>query len=355
MKKFSVFLAFILFLNHFLYFVLISYVEKTSYLWHLISNREIKEKDYTYLILGDSQVMSGIHPKFLKELLTEESKILYYPRPSEQAEGIYLLLKKFYSEGYRFKKILVNISPVTTSKNNIVESQRTLTYNFFPFQKEIFLNFELSEFYFKNISGAVYYSIIQIFPLLKLNSNLINEIALIPKSASLGSSLNINDYLDRSFFGDLQLNRIQNTFLKYTLSENEFYFQWDNFKTTNICIPNLEEKKIPFGIDIAFSNPRKKSFEMWLEIYNLAKENSSELIYLYIPFAPEIQTKILNSEKLPLLELIHRIENKAPKTNVFSFSIDDFQKSDFTDYTHLNYCGMKKLTKELANKLNKLQ
>jgi hypothetical protein len=355
LKKFFVFLGFLLFLNHFLYFVLISYVEKTSYLWHLISKREILEKDYTYLILGDSQVMSGIHPKLLKAFLIEETKILYYPRPSEQAEGIYLLLKKFYAEGYRFKKILVNISPVTTSKNNIVESHKTLTYNFFPFHKEIFLNFDLSEFYFKNLSGAVYYCIVQIFPLLKLNSNLINELALIPKSASLGSSLKMSDYLDRSFFGDLQLNHIQNTFLKNTLSGNEFYFQWDNFKTTNICIPNLEEKKIPFGIKIAFSNPRKKSFERWLEIYNLAKENMSEVIFLNIPFSPEIYSKILEGKQLPLHELIRILDSRIPKENIFSFPVNNFLESDFSDYTHLNYCGMKKLTKELANKLNKLQ
>ena len=80
--------------------------------------------------------MSGIHPKVLDMQLKENGKplifyiILDHP---EQPEGIYKLLLDFHNSGIKIKTLLVNISPVTSSKNTIVDAHKTLSQNFQPF------------------------------------------------------------------------------------------------------------------------------------------------------------------------------------------------------------------------------
>ena len=93
-------------LSHLLFHFLVLYSEKTSFIWHTIGERQLSPKKYDLAILGDSQLMSGIHPAILSKLLIGKGKkldILYYPRPSEQPEGIYRLLWDLNELNYYFK------------------------------------------------------------------------------------------------------------------------------------------------------------------------------------------------------------------------------------------------------------
>ena len=85
-RNLILFIIFFSFLSHLLFPFLVFYSEKTSFIWHTIGSRVIPKKEYDLAILGDSQIMSGIHPNVLSLQLKENGKpldILYYPRPSE--------------------------------------------------------------------------------------------------------------------------------------------------------------------------------------------------------------------------------------------------------------------------------
>ncbi len=355
-RNLFLFLIFFSILSHLLFHCLVSYSEKTSFIWHTIGERKISPKKYDLAILGDSQLMSGVHPAILSKMLTEKGKsldILYYPRPSEQPEGIYKLLLDFKKSGIEIKTLIVNISPVTSSKNTIVDAHKTLAQNFQPFSIRMLFDPDLNRFYFKNLSGNLYYLFLQIFPLLKLNGNFSNEIRLIPGSEGIQHDKEINALLDVKFFGNLNSNKEKNLFLEKSLPAENFYFEWGNFSSfTGECIERKESLSLPLGIEAAFLNPRKESSQFWLKIGNFANENQIQIRYLYAPFSPEAELKIGSNENTSPIQMnLREIISKFGNESVIKIDPQLFNSGDFKDYTHLNVCGMMKLTKELANRL----
>ncbi len=343
-------------LSNLLFRYLVYYSEKTSFIWHTIGERKIPAKKYDLAILGDSQLMSGIHPAILSKMLIEKGNpldILYYPRPSEQPEGIYKLLLDFKNSGIEIKTLIVNISPVTSSKNTIVDAHKTLAQNFHPFSIPMLLEHDLNHFYFKNLSGNLYYLFLQAFPLLKLNGNFSNEIRLIPGSEGIQHSKEMNSILDVKLFGNLDSNKEKNLFLVKSLPKENFYFEWGNFSTfTEECIEQKESFSLPTGIEAAFLNPRKESLQFWLKIGKYAKENQIKIQYLYAPFSPEAEAKIgSNKNTSPIQMNLREITTQFGEDHILKIDSSVFKTSDFKDYTHLNVCGMMKLTKELANRL----
>ncbi|MBP7282772.1 MAG: hypothetical protein KBA66_14410 [Leptospiraceae bacterium] len=342
--------------SHFLFRYLVFYSEKTSFIWEKIGKRNLVSKNYDLIILGDSQIMSGLHPSLLNQLLAAKGKsmdILYYPRPSEQPEGIYKILQDFKKANITSKMLLVNISPVTTSKNNIVEANKTLTQNFHPFSFQLFLEPNLNKFYLKTLSGNIYYLFLQVFPLLKLNANFSNEIKIIPGSEGITYNAGINSFLNVNFFGNLILNRKNNLFLDESLERENFYFEWGNFsRFTGECIERTEPLFLPVGIEPAFLTPRKEALEFWLKIGDYARQNNIKIFFLYTPFSPEAELKI-GSTRLdsPIHNTLTQISQKFGQDSILKIDSALFQTGDFRDYTHLNVCGMMKLTKELANRL----
>ncbi|MBK6604452.1 MAG: hypothetical protein IPG24_02985 [Leptospiraceae bacterium] len=355
-RNLFLFLIFFSALSHLLFRFLVLYSEKTSFIWHTIGTRVISPKEYDLAILGDSQLMSGIHPNILNKLLKENGKqtdILYYPRPSEQPEGIYKLLIDFKNSGIKIKTLVVNVSPVTSSKNTIVDAHKTLSQNFQPFSLRMLLDSELNKFYFKNLSGNIYYLFLQVFPLLKLNGNFSNEIKLIPGSEGIQHNKEMNALLNVNFFGNLNTNKEKNLFLENSLINENFYFEWGNFSPfTGECVERKETLSLPAGMEAAFLTPRKESLSFWLKIGKYAKENQIRILYLYIPFSPEAEAKIRSNESTSPIQMnLHEISSQIGEDSIMKIEPKLFNSSDFKDYTHLNVCGMMKLTKELANRL----
>ncbi len=355
-RNLILFIIFFSFLSHLLFPFLVFYSEKTSFIWHTIGSRVIPKKEYDLAILGDSQIMSGIHPNVLSLQLKENGKpldILYYPRPSEQPEGIYKLLLDFHNSEIKVKTLLVNISPVTSSKNTIVDAHKTLSQNFQPFSLQIHLDKDLNQFYLKNLSGNLYYLFLQAFPLLKLNGNFSNEIKLIPGSEGIQHNKEMNALLEVNFFGNLNSNKEKNLFLEKFLPDENFYFEWGNFSSyTGECKERKETLSMPAGIEAAFLTPRKESLNFWLKIGEYAKQNNIRIVYLYAPFSPEAEAKIRSNEITSPIQLnIHEISAKFGEESILKIEPSLFTSADFKDYTHLNVCGMLKLTKELANRL----
>lgn len=355
-SKRNLFFFIILFsiISNFLFHFFIPYTEKTSFLWYKIGERSIESKTYDLAILGDSQLMSGVHPSILKKQLQEKNQnwdILYYPRPSEQPEGIYQLLLQFEKANIKIKRLAVNISPVTTSKNTIVDAHKSLTLNFQPFSKYIILDSDLNKFYLKNVSTNVYYLLLQLFPLLKLNGNFSNEVRIIPGSEGIQHNQKIESYLNVNLFGNLKWNREKNIFLNQHLMDQDFYFEWGNFTPfTGECIERKEPLVLPFGIEAAFLTMRKESIEVWKRIGEYANKNNIQIYYIYIPFSPEAELKIGSLEKTSPIQLgLETLASQFGKERVIHINSDLFTNSDFKDYTHLNVCGMMKLTKQLAN------
>lgn len=350
------YLFFISLLSFFLFHQLVLYTEKTSFIWYEIGKRNIQPQKYDVAILGDSQLMSGVHPLFLKKLLQEKNKpsdILYYPRPSEQPEGIYNMLLQFKKKEIEFKTLIVNISPVTTSKNIIVDSHKSLVLNFQPFSSQILLEPTLNKFYLKNISGNLYYLFIQVFPLLKLNGNISNEMKLIPGSEGIQHDKEIKSFLNMPFTGNLLSNKNRNIFLDKYLTQENFFFEWGNFSPfTGECLERLEPLLLPSGIEAAFLNPRTESLQFWIKLGEYAQANNFKILFLYTPFSPESELKIgSNLPTSPIQISLHEISTRFGKDSILKIDSSIFGSKDFKDYTHLNVCGMIKLTKEIANRL----
>ena len=355
-NKLILFLIFFSILSQILYRVLVKYSEKTSYIWHTIGKREFTPKEYDLAILGDSQLMSGIHPKILQNLLSEKgtpSDILYYPRPSEQPEGIYKSLLEFEKSKVKFKTLIVNISPVTTSKNIIVDSHKTLSLNFQPFSTQMLFDKNLNQFYLKNLSGNLYYLFLQIFPILKLNGNFSNEVKLIPGSDGIGHNNQISSFLDVGFFVNLFLNKEKNDFLEKSLWKENFYFEWGEFSNfTGQCIERKDPLSLPTGIEAAFLIPRKEALPTWIKLGEYAKEHQFQIYFLYVPFSEEAEEKIGSQNPAsPIQQNLQEITQKFGEKSILKIEPSTFSNGDFKDYTHLNVCGMIKLTKELASRL----
>jgi hypothetical protein len=256
-------------------------------------------------------------------------------------------LENFYSKGFRFKKIILNISPITVSKNNIVESHKSLMNLFYGFHIKMYEPV-FFKFYFKNISNSVYYLLTQLFPLLKLNSNFNSETRLIPGTEGITQNNSIQPYIETNLLGNLVKNRTQNYFLKNELSENQFYYEWGKTEANSKkCIPETKEKKLPIGIELAFNEYRPDSLSRYKELIELTKKYSSKIYFIHIPFSPTAEKALRSEFNIPLNKTLNELNNQ--KVNILRIPTQSFLDEDFIDYTHLNYCGMEKLTKTIFN------
>jgi len=351
--NFFVFVFFFLFLHlisEFLGLMLTDYVERTSFIWNEISRREIPTKKFDLLILGDSQITSGINPGYLKEGLQKTKKdfdLFYYPRPSEQPEGVLILTREFKKK-FDFRHLLVNISPVTTSKNLIAESHRSLVQNFSSFSIEPIKDPDLGKYYFKNFSGYLYYFFLQAFPLLKLNSNFTREFGIVKESDSTGNDL--RGRIEFPLFEGFKKNKAQNYQLREFFRKSDFYWEWGNFTNShNACFPTKTPPALPPGVEIAFLKSREEALKSWMKI---ARENSEKkIIFLYLPFSPSAEEKIGSaSQNSPIRIALNALKN-IPNVEILTTPNYFFQSGDFADYTHLNACGMEKLTSFLTEHL----
>lgn len=341
----------------FSYDFLVEYSEKSGFIRYVIEEKAITNKNIDIYIAGDSQVMSGIHPAYLRNELKKQGKnylINYSPKPSEQPEGVLSDLLELKKNNINIKKLIVNLSPLHLSKNPFTDSHRSLGINSRKFRLHYYTNSYLRNFYLKDSSDSFYYIIIQAFPLLKLNGNFSRELKIIPGSDGIAETNNLDMYLTRSFTGNLYYNRKLNQFLKQELKENEYYYEWGKKeKYSGECIHNNMEIKLPPGINAAFSNPRKNAGKVLLEIYSMSKTDSFELLFIEIPFSPEAEKALNNSGgSSPYAEGLKELKQNIPEESFLKIEPGTLKDSDYTDYIHPNSCGMKKITELLAAKIS---
>lgn len=258
-RVFPLFLVFvsILLLSKLSFHYLLSYAELSSFLWSILNKREIKQNKYDVLILGDSQILSGLHPLLLEK--KTQKKILYFPRPSEQPEGIYLLLQDFQKKGFVFKTLIFNISPLHASENYFTKTHRSLAKNFDSFHIRFYTDSDLRKFYFKEKGDSLYYLISHMFPLLRLNGSPGSELKIIPLSKTLNPNHKRTlELLNSPFFGELHIYYSQNLFLQEQLPKNGYYWNWGHFRTEELhCIPT-QEKELNPAVATAFFKASKK-------------------------------------------------------------------------------------------------
>jgi hypothetical protein len=343
-------IIFLLILTGRLFFnFLAEYSEKTSFIWHLISERKLNVDTYDLVITGDSQVMSGIDPTLLSKNISKSNfKILYYPRPSEQPEGIYLNLLRWRKQGIKYKKILFNISPVTTSKNDIVDSHKSLVKNFSEYCTELFTTRKLNQFYLKDVSGNLYYLLNSIFPFMKMNSNIISETKLIPTTERIDlTSKNINIYLESSMIDNFKNNYQQNQSIKERMIKNNYYWNWNIIKEEERC--KNKKSKLPEFMKFAFSIERKEALDMWIQIGEFLTQENIDFYFLLIPFSPETENIVgFRNENSPLQKQVKFLREKFGKDKIIEIDPKIFTEEDFSDFTHLNACGMEKLVDTIS-------
>lgn len=337
---------------------MVEYSEKTSFIWYQIDQRKlVPNQHYDLVIMGDSQIMSGVNPHYLKNLLKKKGKkykILYYPRPSEQPEGILNNLYQLEKKNITYDNFFANISPVTVSQNNIVSAHRNLALNINSFQADFYFKSLLNSFYIKTVGEHFYYLILQIFPLFKLNSNFSSEWRLIPSNEKTNLlAKDINSFLKQNPFQNFAEKKRQNLFLKRELVQNDFYWEWGSFEHyTGECKKKEVQFNLPDAIAGVFLVPRLKAERSWNKVLEYLSKKGCSFFLIYIQFSPETESKIQsNATFSPIHQTIQKLKKQYQENVVLELPNSFLDRYDYVDYTHLSVCGMKKLTEFLSDKL----
>lgn len=323
------------------------YSDVSSFLWYRINQRNLPKQYYDLVILGDSQILTGINPKILSEKTNQS--ILFIPRPSEQPEGIWNKILELESKGIQYKKILFNISPLTVSKNMLSNSHRALATNFDSFHWRYYTEPILRKTYLKTISDSIHYMVIQIFPLLKVNSSISSEIKFIPVSKKVHfSEEKIDQLLGSSFFNLLEDRFYKNNLLEKILVSNDYHWEWENYSNGRICKPNKDNPKLQPELASAFINPRKETIVVWKKIIEHLTKKNITIQLLYIPFSPLSESVIQTRNPYsPFSQAIQALESE---TKVKILLVENLLlQEDFSDYIHPNTCGSEKITKIIVD------
>ncbi|MCB1179336.1 MAG: hypothetical protein KDK36_17275, partial [Leptospiraceae bacterium] len=233
--------------------------------------------------------MSGINPTLLQsQLINKNLKISFFPRPSEQAEGIFaLLISNFKNKNLEGKKFFINISPITFTENGLFKSHKTLYTNYWKFDSTIMLNKDLNKFYLKTMGGNIKYMLSTLFPSMKLKHNIQSEFALIPFSAQIDLNSNLlSYYLDLSikYIPKKELN--QNMYLREKLQESKFYWNWGKFYENKKEDCKHDKILLDKSYSLAFSLFRKDSLKFYNKIIQFIIDRGGEINFVYIPFSP---------------------------------------------------------------------
>jgi hypothetical protein len=345
--KTIVFLLSFLTFGHLLNYFFIPYSDKSSFIWANLSEKKIPKSEIDILILGDSQVLSGVMPL---ELQTEfrNKKIFYYPRPSEQPEGIYyFLLTNVFNDNLKPKLIIWNLSLIGLTKSGIVEAHRKLFKDRVDFNFVVYTDPFLSSFYLKGFIGGLEYTISKLLAYPIVSSQLTTEFSLIPRSLNMNLQSNqLENFTLHNPFKSLLINYERNQFILKNMNENLGYYDWtlDENLEKSSCFQKQTDVS-SYHFNLAFNQSREKAFEVWEKIiFNLIQKNIAFKILL-IPFHPELKGKTENF-------ILSTFKKNYDYKNFWEIS--NLTEEDYGDYIHPNSCGAKKITKFLIEKLNEI-
>ncbi|MCC6447768.1 MAG: hypothetical protein IT215_03695 [Chitinophagaceae bacterium] len=345
------FLLFFLLLNivisHLFYSFFLRYIDKSAYLWHASSKREDYKKEYDFFFLGDSQLMSGIDPNLLENRLGKD-RFLYFPRPSDQPEGIYTFLKTNLKPAQlKNKKFFINISPITTSKNGLFESHKNLQIHSSNY---LFFDNSIRKLYLKKISENIFYFFSILFPILKLQTELQSHLKFIQTTTLINlHSKNLQDYLEVDTLQILQKEKEQNLFLEKEVLSKKFYWEWNSFS------PNAPCQKAPLHLSSEYSatfmTDRPQAALIWKQIGEYILQNGGDFRFVYIPFSPESEIFFqIQHPNSPFQKTIFLLSEHFGQEKILFISSLNLQEDDFVDAIHPNHCGARKITTELLDK-----
>ncbi|ONF91254.1 hypothetical protein [Leptospira santarosai] len=302
------------------------------------------------VFLGDSQILSGVHPKELEALIGRP--IWFLPRPSEQPEGMFLRWKEYERKiGTEPSLVIVNGSVFSLSDMDVARAHRSLVLNYDSFHKEIFTEIFLGDFYLKNLSTGMYYLLGRIFPFLRLNASVSTTFKIIGEGDEFSySEKNLETLLLGNPIEKWKSNLNRNRFLEIEYSKNNGYLDWGKQSAYDgVCVPNENLIPLPQNAEAALQKTRKSSLKAWKELFSFFKARSIPVLAVSLPFRPDFDEKLSPLPQMSLWESILTEE----EVSYLKIDARIFEQNDFGDYTHLNTCGMRKLLPLLAREIRK--
>ncbi|WP_061245703.1 hypothetical protein [Leptospira noguchii] len=337
---------------------LLFFQEKNSFLYDQLSRLDSflytesnLNREAPIVFLGDSQILSGIHPQELEIKIGRP--IWFLPRPSEQPEGM-LLRWKEYERKIKTKPslVVVNGSVFSIADMDVASAHRSLELNYDSFHSEIFTKTIFRNFYLKNLSSGLYFLLGRIFPFLRLNASVSTTLKIIGEGDEFSySEKKIENLLSGNPIEKWKTNLNKNNFIKMEYSKNKGYLDWGKeFSYDGVCVPNKNPIPLPPNAEASLHKTRMSSLNAWRELFSYLKSQNVPILAVSIPFRPDFENKISTLTLMPLWESI------LVEETISYWKVEDslFELSDFGDYTHLNTCGMKKFVPTLAEKIYSL-
>ncbi|TGM55056.1 hypothetical protein EHQ91_08910 [Leptospira biflexa] len=321
---------------HSTYGFFISFCETTSIYWYFANDRKWNPKT-KILVLGDSQIVSGILPETVAKIENVElDEVLYLPRPSQQPEGILSDTYESIQKLPNLKKIYVNLSPLNTSKNSITDAHKQLFFSFGNFKLYHLTDPLLRKAYFGNIADVSWKFVIQIFPYFGLSSNL-NRI-----------------FYDPIVQSDLKRRRLESESIQKSMASESGAWIWKSIGDS----PSLQELDEFQNLNTSIlSGKRNLSIQLWNQCFQIWKEHRLDVVVLRIPFSPKMELD-MRDKKANLVSdgYLEKIQSENVQNRIFVYDFKhEFLKeySYFADLTHLNQKGRDAFAKLLkVNLLN---
>jgi len=312
------------------------YTEVSSYIWFEVGNKKANPS-VEVLVLGDSQLLSGINASTISELANVPTeKILFMVRPSEQPEGMYDQYLKLQSDLPNLKKIYLNLSPISLSKNTVLDAHRELFYGFGSFHLHQLTDNDLRHAYFNSNYDLIWKLIIEVFPFFGLNQNFSSLFAIVNSGSSSldGEVQNSNHVLSKMpTLSLLRSRREQNQFLIRHFQNNESW-TWKAYGEERVLkVSDI----LPDGSALAFQKERQLSVRIIKRLVAKAKAEKVQVICLDLPFSPALEKDI---EKHNIRNYLDKQKEELDFDQVINVASSHLNKEIyFTDFTHLNYKG----------------
>lgn len=274
------------------------------------------------LILGDSQAMSGILPE---ELLRHGIVAYNMGVPSQQPEGMEHVAVRIKSKVPAIRRVIINVSPFTLFKSEVWPA-------FQNYYRETYdptaVDFTAGRFALlgRNAGDAIYRGL-HALPIFKMRDRLAPVVAH-------ASPL------------QLATPRIsQNNRVRKTLVENQGYWVWqseDSFAcgTTMARVPPLASLKY---------QERPESIQSYTRLVGLLREQGLEVVLVFIPLSEIWAGLAAPGTEERVHAAMRRFEQ--PHVKIVPMPPRAEYSGLFHDWTHLNYCGAKKYSGWLAEKM----
>ncbi|BDA79813.1 hypothetical protein LPTSP3_g27430 [Leptospira kobayashii] len=331
-----------------IYPFLVPYCEISSYYWYLDRKDDSTYKNPQILVLGDSQIISGITPKTIAEIENVDVRqVIYEPRPSEQPEGMldkYYRIKKQYPS---IRKIYLNISPISITRNSVTDAHKQLYYSFGKFNTHQLVDEDLRKIYFSSFYDLVWKWSIEVFPFFGLNGNFASTFSILPSNSQFYEfDIKTNSSLSKNPISDiLKMRKNDSSYLEKHWDSVGRSWVWKDFGTKQVI---NEASVFPKGSAIAFTKKRDVSIRIFRKLINGTKSANIAIVCLDIPFSFSLEkdmedhgVKLLFERELQTLEGCQNIRLNREKFK---------DRNLFADWTHLNEEGRGVLHQILLNR-----